>query len=83
MAHVNLEENKAILDKAIDKRDAEKIVEASQKLKNSASTSGFFILLQLTENIDKQKQEEQLVDLGLKIQEEINYLLKNIDSLKL
>tara|TARA_R110002051_G_scaffold291684_2_gene355803 strand:- start:1768 stop:5769 length:4002 start_codon:yes stop_codon:yes gene_type:complete len=83
VAHVNLEENKAILDKAIDKRDAEKIVEASQKLKNSASTSGFFILLQLTENIDKQKQEEQLVDLGLKIQEEINYLLKNIDSLKL
>ena len=83
IARLNLLENKTNLDDAIKNTDAKTLLDISQKLKSSASTSGFFILLQLTDQMGKQAQDENLLKIGIKIQEEIAYLLENIDSIKL
>lgn len=83
IAHLNLLENKTNLDDAIKNTDAKTLLDIRQKLKSSASTSGFFILLQLTDQMGKQAQDENLFKIGIKIQEEIAYLLENIGSIKL
>ncbi|WP_339922357.1 response regulator [uncultured Cyclobacterium sp.] len=80
----NLLENKASLDDAIANKDLPSLLEISKKLNSSAGTTGFFVLLQLTDQIGKQKnQEEDLFITGKKIQVEMDYLIENLDLITL
>ncbi|EPR70552.1 PAS domain-containing hybrid sensor histidine kinase/response regulator [Cyclobacterium qasimii] len=84
IAHINLLENKAKLDDAITNKNIPLLLEVSKKLKSSAGTTGFFVLLQLTDQIEKQEdQEEFLFKTGHKIQDEMDYLIENVDSIML
>jgi hypothetical protein len=58
-------------------------MDTSQKIKSSASTSGFFILLELSNQIEKNTEDKLLLELGMKIIEEIDYLIDNYDSIEL
>lgn len=83
IAHVNLQENKADLKQAIQSQDKISLLDISQKIKSSASTSGFFILLELTNQIEKTRDVKPLFDLGMRVIEEIDYLIDNYDSIEL
>jgi PAS domain S-box-containing protein len=83
IAQINLQENKTELEKAIQSQDKISIMDTSQKIKSSASTSGFFILLELSNQIEKNTEDKLLLELGMKIIEEIDYLIDNYDSIEL
>ncbi|AEL26742.1 response regulator [Cyclobacterium marinum] len=83
IAQVNLQENKTELKQAINSQNKISLIDISQKIKSSASTSGFFILLELTNQIEKTKEGKPLFDLGLKVVEEIDYLIDNYDNIEL
>ncbi|GAB2988620.1 hypothetical protein GCM10027284_01470 [Cyclobacterium sediminis] len=83
IAHENLQENKTYLKQALQSQDKIFLLQIIKKIKNSAGTTGFFILLELTNQIEKAKEDKPLFDLGQRIIEEIDYLNETYDNLEL
>jgi HPt (histidine-containing phosphotransfer) domain-containing protein len=83
LAQTTFSESRDKLLAAIQNKDKQSILNISHRLKGSAATAGFFILLPLTdqmETLDK-KKEEELYKLAGKIKEELDYLLDNFQGL--
>jgi PAS domain S-box-containing protein len=86
IAYINLEESKAKLEEVIKSKNKNKLFDICHKLKGSAGTTGFFILLQLTDELEKLEESannKHLFEIGSKIMEELEYLLENFDGFKL
>jgi CheY-like chemotaxis protein/anti-sigma regulatory factor (Ser/Thr protein kinase) len=86
IAYINLKENRTKLDEAIKSKNRNTLFDISHRLKGSAGTTGFFILLQLTDEIEKMEdsaKNKHLFEIGSKIMEELEFLLANFDEFKL
>ncbi|MDN3688367.1 response regulator [Cyclobacterium jeungdonense] len=86
IANTTLQECQIKFKKALEERNKTSLIELGHKLKGSAATAGFFVLLSLTDRLESKAEyndDTQLFEIGKKIQQELDYLLANFDQFKL
>ncbi|WP_375583568.1 response regulator [Cyclobacterium xiamenense] len=86
IAKTTLEESRTRLQSAMETENKTALLELGHKLKGSAATAGFFVLLPLTDQLERHADVDEpslLFDIGAEIQEELDYLLKNFSQFKL
>ncbi|WP_162416136.1 response regulator [Cyclobacterium roseum] len=86
IARTTLQECRNKLKVALEERNKTSLIELGHKLKGSAATAGFFVLLPLTDRLERKAEnnnDSQLFEIGKKIQQELDYLLTNFDQFKL
>lgn len=86
IAKATLQECQIQLKKALEERNKTSLIELGHKLKGSAATAGFFVLLPLTDRLQSTAENSsngELFEIGEKIQQELNYLIANFDQFKL
>lgn len=86
IAKTTLEESHTRLQAALKNQDKAVLLEMGHKLKGSAATAGFFVLLPLTDQLERNAETTEnglLFAVGDKILDELDYLLKNFEQFKL
>lgn len=83
IAQTTLSESKEKLETAIKNKDKRSVLDISHRLKGSAATAGFFMLLPLTDQMENLKGNKGHFELAEKIKDELDYLLKNFQHLEL